>query len=247
MKNEGESRSGAVLLVIFNIRRTFTTVFGLFYIIIGIALPIAITIPISSAIGNQKGITQVPIAFSLIPAILPMFAVIGSMGVAYFFSTDRSNGLYEYLIATRKINISDIFLSYSIIDAIIVSVILGVDLAIIYIILTLKAPSLLHGLLMLVIVYSIPVAYFASILSVLAMLTWSSLSKKFAAVNAPGGIGSVIGLIPPVVFLLVGVDSRIFAGNLDLIGGLFSIVIFGAFIILLIVVLKLMSSERMLA
>ncbi len=247
MKAKSESGSGIALLLRFNLRRTFTSVYGLLYLVIGMAVPIAMILPISSEIGSQQVVTQVPIVSSLIPAILPLFATTGSTGVAYLFSTDRSNGLYEYLIATRKIKIRDIFLSYSIIDAVVVSAILGVDLAVVYVTLALKVPSLLHGLLFIVIVYSIPVAYFASLISVLAMLTWSSLSKRYVGVNAPGGIGTLIGVIPTLLFLLVVIGSGLFSGNIDLVGGLFSIVIFAAFVILLVIVTRLMSNERMLA
>ncbi len=246
MKATNKARSGISVMIRFNLRRTFTSVYGWIYLVIGMALPIVFTVIFSSEIGKQPGVTQVPIISSIIPALLPMFATLGSIGVAYLFSTDRSNGVYEYLIATRKIKISDIFVSYSLIDAVIVSLVLGVDLLIIYIVLMLKAPSLLHGLFLLVLVYSIPVAYFASLISVLAMLTWSSLSKRYPGVNSPGGIGSLIGIIPPLLFLFVGVDSRLFKGNLDLIGGLFSIAVFAAFVIILVVVTKLMSNERML-
>jgi len=242
-----ETTSGMAVLVRFNLRRTFTSVYGLLYLIIGIVIPVAVAYPIASSIGNSPGVTGVPLVSSLIPALLPMFATVGSMGVAYLFSSDRSNGLYEYLLATRRIKISDIFISYAVIDSIVVTVVLGLDLPIIYIILALRAPLLLHGFFILLLVYSIPVAYFVSLISVLAMLTWSSLSKRYVGVNSPGGIGSVIGVIPSILFIFLGIGSGLFSNDIDLLGGIFSIVVFAIFIVILVVVVKLMSNERMLA
>jgi hypothetical protein len=121
-----------------------------------------------------------------------------------------------------------------------------VDISTIYAVLTLKAPGLLHGFLLLVLVYAIPVAYFTSLISILTILTWSSLAKRYPGVNSPGGIGTVIGVVPSIVFLFVGVESGLFLGNIGLIGGLFSVVVFAAFVGLLTVVVRLMSNERML-
>ncbi len=244
---KSETKSGMALLVRLNLYRTFTSVYGLLYLIIGMILPIVMSFVFSNSIGRQADVSGIPIIASLIPAILPLFVSVGSIGVAYLFSSDRSNGFYEYLIATRRIKIRDIFLSYAIISALIVSLLLGVDFAIIYIILKLKAPLLLPAFLKLFIVYALPVSYFISQISVLAMLTWSSLSKRYVGVNSPGGIGSVIGIIPSLIFLFVGVESGLFANDIDLVGGLFSIIVFAVFVVILVVVIKLMSNERMLA
>ena len=108
----------------------------------------------------------------IIPAILPLTATIGGMGVTYLFSTDRSNGVYEYLIATGKIKIRDIFLSFSIVTISLISIILGIDIATIMVIVHLMVPSIAGTMLELIGVFSVPVAYVSSLISILAMLTW---------------------------------------------------------------------------
>ncbi len=238
--------NGVKILVNFNLSRAFRSIYGIFYLLIGIAMPIIFS---AILLSSFKSILESPIGASIlgqtIPAIIPLMATIGGMGVTYLFSTDRSNGVYEYLIATGKIKIQDIFLSFSIVTIALISIILGTDITAIFIIINFMAPSTTVTIFELIAVFSVPVAYVSSLISILAMLTWVSMSKTYPGVNAPGGIGSVIGFIPPMFFLIVIV--RIFHPlDIILIGGLFSIILFIIFIALLIVVVRRMSNERML-
>lgn len=238
--------NGVKILVNFNLSRAFRSIYGIFYLLIGIAMPIIFS---AILLSSFKSILESPIWASIlgqtIPAIIPLMATIGGMGVTYLFSTDRSNGVYEYLIATGKIKIQDIFLSFSIVTIALISIILGTDITAIFIIINFMAPSTTVTIFELIAVFSVPVAYVSSLISILAMLTWVSMSKTYPGVNAPGGIGSVIGFIPPMFFLIVIV--RIFHPlDIILIGGLFSIILFIIFIALLIVVVRRMSNERML-
>lgn len=239
--------SGAKVLVAFGVTRTFSSMYGLLYIIIGMLIPLIPMFSIIVPLGNVQGISQIPIVSSLIPSMLPLFATIGASGVTYLFSTDRTNGVYEYLIATRKIKVSDIFVAYAIVDVMAVTAVLGVNLLTAYLLMALKAPSILPGFFTLVAIFSVPVAYSSSLISTLAMLTWSSLSKTYPGVNAPGGIGTLIGIVPPLGFLFLTVSSRVLTGNLNLMGGIFSGAMVAAFILMLILVTRLMSNERMLS
>lgn len=235
---------GVTLLLRFGLYRAFTSVYGLMYLAIGAIIPL---VPILSITLSTDGISGgASILTSFLPALIPVFATIGGLGVAYLFSTDRSNGVYEYMIATRKIRIKDIFISYSAVEAVTVSIILGITLSLVYVLLSLQNPASVSPFFKLVLLFSVPVAYFSSLISVMAMLTWSSLSKRYPGVNAPGGVGSIIGVIPPLVFLVAVARSGIFVGDIDLVGGIFSIVMFVIFIALLLVVTKTISNERML-
>ena len=49
------------------------------------------------------------------------------------------------------------------------------------------APTVAGTMLELIGVFSVPVAYVSSLISILAMLTWVSMSKTYPGVNAPGG------------------------------------------------------------
>lgn len=244
MMTASRMESGTSVLIRFNLGRAFTSVYGLAYMIMGLVMPIAmIFLMLRSNQLAESGVASL-ILYVTIPAFLPLFATIGSIGVTYLFSTDRSNGVYEYLIATRRIKIRDIFVSYAVADAVIVSVILGIDVSVLYVYANMQFGGMVSGIMKMLAVFSIPVAYFSSLISDLAMLTWSSLSKTYPGVNSPGGIGTIIGVIPPMVFLLIGETSR--GLNQYQLGAVFSGAVFVIFVLLLFVVIRKMSNERMI-
>ena len=238
--------NGTKVMVRFNFLRAFNSIYGLIYLLIGIVMPLLISVLLLSSIKSfVKYPVGTPFLGQIISAILPLTATIGGMGVTYLFSTDRSNGVYEYLIATGKIKIRDIFLSFSIVTISLISIILGIDIATIMVIVHFMVPSIAGTMLELIGVFSVPVAYVSSLISILAMLTWVSMSKTYPGVNAPGGIGSIIGIIPPMVFLLV-IVRIIRPTDIILIAGLFSAALLIVFIALLVIVVRRMSNERML-
>ena len=239
--------SGMRTLTSFNLSRAFKSLYGLIYLSIGIVIPVILTVTLSFSL---KTLVSSSIGFSLvletIPSFIPISATIGGIGIAYLFSTDRSNGVYEYLIATGKIRIKDIFLSFSLVTVAIISILLAIDIAAISLLIFFTAPSVLGTILQFFAVFSIPVAYISSLLSILAMLSWTAMSKVYPGVNAPGGIGSIIGTIPPLVFL-IAIVQIVRPSDLLLIAGLYSVSLFIILILLLVVVIKRMSNERMLA
>lgn len=236
--------NGTSILVKFNLTRAFTSVYGLVYMIIGMVMPTILMVTILTRSGLQAAPSVASILYFVLAAFLPVFATVGGIGVTYLFSTDRSNGVYEYLIATRKIKIRDIFISYAVATVIVISIILAVDITVAFIVIGKQGHTALIDFLKLVGVFSVPIAYLSSLLSALAMLTWSSLSKTFPGVNSPGGVGTLIGVIPPIVLLLV--VERLRTLNPYLYGGVFSIVVFVIFVVVLVVVIKKMSNERMI-
>jgi hypothetical protein len=243
----GDSPNGMKILASFNISRAFKTVYGLLYLLIGIIFPLILSgillFSLKSIVNSGAGSSLV---LEIIPSFVPIAASLGGIGVAYLFSTDRSNGVYEYLIATGKIKISDIFLSFSLVTVAVVSLILAIDISGIFILVHFIAPSLLVKMFEFFGVFSIPVSYISALLSILAMLSWTAMSKVYPGVNAPGGIGSIIGIIPAVVFLVV-VIRIIKPSAIILVAGLFSLSLFVILILLLMVVIRRMSNETMLA
>jgi hypothetical protein len=108
------------------------------------------------------------------------------------------------------------------------------------------SPSLLAKMFEFFVVFSIPVAFISALLSILAMLSWTAMSKVYPGVNAPGGIGSVIGIIPAVVFLVL-IIRIIKPSDIILVAGLYSLSLFVILFLLLMVVIRRMSNETMLA
>ncbi len=243
----GDGTGGMKILASFNISRTFKSVYGVIYLLIGIIFPLILS---GILLFSLKSIVNSPVGSSvvleIIPSFIPLAASLGGIGVAYLFSTDRSNGVYEYLIATGKIKISDIFVSFSVVTVAVVSLLLAIDISVISMLAYFTSPSLLAKMFEFFVVFSIPVAFISALLSILAMLSWTAMSKVYPGVNAPGGIGSVIGIIPAVVFLVL-IIRIIKPSDIILVAGLYSLSLFVILFLLLMVVIKRMSNETMLA
>lgn len=48
--------------------------------------------------------------------------------------------------------------------------------------------------------YSIPISFIESLISVLKMLTWSSLRRRYALIDSSGGIGNILVMLPALSF-----------------------------------------------
>lgn len=253
--------NGFSVLLKFNVLRSLKSSYGLLYLSMGIILPVFIvsvllflggthtSVGIARTQGPTIGISNPKFYLVLteLPSILPMFAIVGSVGATYLFSSDRSNGVYEYLIATRKIRVKDVFLSNVASVVISVSIILGIDLLIIFSIVYLKADVIFGDMFKLIVLLTIPLSYFCALISALAILTWASLSKRYVGVNSPGGIGVMIGVVPVLVYLIANSLGFIPATNMDLFGGLYSLSILAAFVLFLAIVLRKISNESLLS
>ena len=149
--------NGARIMVRFNLSRAFNSIYGVLYLLIGIVMPLLISVLLLSSF---KSLVEYPVGASIlgqtIPAIIPLTATIGGMGVIYLFSTDRSNGVYEYPIATGKIKIRDIFLSFSIVTMALISIILGIDITTIMVLVHFMAPTVAGTMLELIGVFFSP-------------------------------------------------------------------------------------------
>jgi hypothetical protein len=257
MSNENH---GFSTLVRFGLSRSFKTPYGLFYLAMGIFLPVMImsllifvgSTSTSHHIAKIQGATigiNNPVVyqiFSTIPTILPIFTIIGSVGSTYLFSSDRSNGVYEYLIATRRVRIKDIFISNIVTVVIGVSIILGLDLLIIFSVVSRTDSGILVDMFKLIALESIPLSYLGALLSMLAILIWASLSKTYVGINSPGGIGIFVGFAPVLLLTILVNTGTVAAKDLYLFGGLYSLALFAIFVAFLILVSQKISNESML-
>ena len=240
-----ENRQAFTHLVRFELFRTFSTLYGLLYVFFGILFPVFLYITTFQSF-SASSIPSLGFLAFLVPIMLPLFSQIGSSGTAYFFSSDRANGVYEYLLASKTVKVSDVFLSHSVSGIITTSLILGVNLAIFY------GANLVRSLILpwdvteFIIIFTVPISYFSSLISILSMLTWASLTKRYPGVNAPGGIGTIIGVIPVLVFFILVNKYLWFQENIMFAGKIFSLILGIILVILTVTVIRLMSNERML-
>lgn len=232
-------------LIRFEVSRTFSTIYGLIYVFIGLLIPFLLYI-ITFQSFSASSFPSLGFPVFLVPIMLPLFSQIGSSGTAYLFSTDRANGVYEYLLASKTVKVSDIFMTYSISGIITVSVILGVNLATFYGAYLIQSSAIPWEVTEFIIIFTVPISYFSTLISILSMLTWASLTKRYPGVNAPGGIGTIIGVVPVMVFFILIFKYLWFQENIMFAGQIFSVIIGIIFVILTVTVIRLMSNERML-
>ena len=240
-----ETYSAFRYFIRFEILRAFSTVYGLMYVFLGILIPLILYISTFQPL-SASSLPSLGFLLFLVPIMLPLFSQIGSSGTAYLFSSDRANGVYEYLLASKTVKVSDIFMTYSISGIIITSVILGVNLAIFYGSDSIRFLTVPWEVTEFIIIFTVPISYFSTLISILSMLTWASLTKRYPGVNAPGGIGTIIGMIPVLVFFILIMKYLWFQENIIFAGEMFSVILGVIFVILTVTVIRLMSNERML-
>ena len=213
---EGSSQS----LTHMNFRRAAN--YGRVYLIMGVVLSFIIVAPISAA-GRSipTGVNGATQALSQIPAlILPLFAIIGSMGGLMIFTSDKTKGVYEYLIA-YGVSISNIFWSIVLATVGLASIVLVVSIASTVGILIATGASISFAFVELIVFYAIPISYTSSMFMSMAGMIWSSLATRRAGVNSPVGLAPVLGIIPVMAVLIL--SSRVGAGNFILLIGMVSI------------------------
>jgi len=177
--------------------------------------------------------------------MLPLFAVIGSVGGLMVFVSDRTKGVYEYLIA-YGINVYEIFWSTLLVSFGLVTIVLGVSIASNMILSLLIGGSIQLVMFEMLLIYVIPLSYASVAFMCMTGMIWSSLTVGIPGVNSPVGISLLIGIGPSLVVtllsgFLVGSDYlMLFVGGVTLI-----LVIL--VVAMMVVANKMMSRERLLS
>ncbi len=252
---KGQNRT--IELSVVNIRRSNGSVYGQSYFLVGLGIYVLFVLLLltigptpqsaSRALSSEGsvGATSVKqyVLITLVPFLLPLMTVISSTGVTYFISIDRTNGVYEYLMGSLKVRIRDIYFSFIIADLSFIALTLAIDVPVSLFVFYLVSGYIPSYFISLILIYSIPTAFLSSLLGVLAILNWSAMSKMYPGINAPGGIGTIVGFVGPVAFLLF--DTVKGGGLLD--SALFTGIMGCIFLIVLYISVKGVSNEKMLA
>jgi hypothetical protein len=206
-------------LFMTNFKRALS--FGRIYLVIGIFLPLLFTVEIS----YSGGTAAIPILGQIYPLILPIAAVLGSLGALMIFSSDKEKGVYEYLIA-YGVDASTIFWSVIVATMGIVTLVLAVSLVVTIGAFALTGGALTVGFGELILFYTLPLSYAATMFMSMAGMIWSQLSTRVVGVNSPAGIAPLLGIAPILAVLLVAV--RIGQGDvLYLAGGVSVAMVWG--------------------
>ncbi|HEV8049439.1 MAG TPA: hypothetical protein VGP88_02475 [Thermoplasmata archaeon] len=159
----------------------------------------SVLLGVSIAVGSGSGFD------ASFPLILPIFGSIAAIGALTVFTSDRTRGVLEYLMAygisPRQLFTNFIvaaLASISIVDVIAIGSSVGVYVAL--------GNPLSTGLLLLLGAYAIPMSFVAGAFATTVGMYWSALSSPREGMNSPLGIAPFLGILPPVgVLVLIGV------------------------------------------
>lgn len=224
-----------------NFRRSVT--YGRVYLILGLAVSLLVVLGTSvlpttptttqylSSQGQALGINNAGalVIVSIFPFFSPLFTVIGSMGALMIFASDKAKGVYEYLIS-YGVETSSIFWSIIISAVGLVTIVLGVSIPIVTAVLLALNHTLPFQYVELILIYTVPLSYAASIFMTMIGMLWASLTTRRTGVNSPVGLAPIFGILPVMVVFLLS----------ETIGSNYLVLLAGGFSLALILVVALM-------
>jgi hypothetical protein len=177
------------------IRRSLRS--GRFVLIVGTVW--SIILGASTAIGSPSGF---PTSF---PLLLPIFGSMAAVGALTVFTSDRTKGVLEYLmaygVAPRRLFanfLAGALGAISIVLVIAISVSVGAYLA--------GGNRVSTTFLLLLVGYAIPMSYVSGAFSTTVGMYWSALSSPREGIGSTIGLAPLFGVLPPVATLvLVGI------------------------------------------
>lgn len=218
------------------IRRTVAI--GWRYLAIGTV--VSIVLALALLLGARHGATF-PQTF---PLELPLFAVLGSIGGLMTFTSDRTKGVFEYLIAygirPRTLFIDGLF-STAAMTAIILGLGLaaGVGAAVAY------GVALTDDFAKAVALYTLPMSFAGGLFTSTVGMIWSSVSSPRTGINSPVGIAPMLGVAPTILVLIIAETAPSSEYYYITVGA--AGVIIAAVVGLLVLSARLMGRERFLS
>ncbi len=159
------------------------------------------TVILGVAIGLGSGSAFV----SSFPLVLPIFGSMAAIGSLTVFTSDRTKGVLEYLMA-YGVTPRRLFTNFLVASLVSISIVLviaigagvGAYLA------SGNPPSV--ALVVLLGGYALPMSYVSGAFSTTVGMYWSALSSPREGMNSPVGVAPFLGILPPVATLaLIGV------------------------------------------
>ena len=218
---------GPLSLLGITVRRSFAT--GRFYLVYATVMSLIFVILMALAGG--------PSFNTVVPLILPIFGVVGSMGGLTVFTNDRLKGVLEYLMA-YGISPRRLFLDILLASLVLLTTVLGVALGIGIGVLEIRGDALSVDFALPLALYALPMSYASVAFAVTIGMFWTSLSSPRTAINSPIGLAPLIGVLPSMatVGAIVGLSAIGSGSALN-----FIIVAGGAVVLITLVVVLLLS------
>ncbi|HEV2519971.1 MAG TPA: hypothetical protein VGX00_05045 [Thermoplasmata archaeon] len=193
--------SGPVLgtgsLAVTTIRRTLSI--GKLYLGLGTGFSLFLALVLLAARRNGT-------VFSLtFPLELPLFAALGSTGGLMTFTSDRTKGVFEYLIAYGMPPRS-LFLNGLLATAVMAAIVLGLALTVGVGAASASGVSLSTDFVKSVGLYTIPMSFAGALFTSTVGMIWTSISTPRTGINSPVGLAPMVG-IGPIILVLIAAES----------------------------------------
>ena len=191
-----------------NFKRSIS--YGKVYLIIGGAISLLLSATVASSIHNVTRAAGGAIVSEIPALVVPLAAVMGSLGGLMIFASDKAKGVYEYLIA-YGVNISSIFWSIVLATVGLVSLVLVISVSSTFAILLALGAPISYSFVEILIFYSIPISYTGAMFMSMAGMIWTSLATRRSGLNSPVGAAPMLGIAPILVVLIL--SSKVGSGN----------------------------------
>jgi hypothetical protein len=218
------------------VRRTI--VIGRLYLVIGVGFVIFLTVVLLS-------VKNAPVVFpTTFPLEIPFFAVLGSTGGLMTFTSDRTKGVFEYLIA-YGIPPRSLFFNGLLSTIAMTSIILGLALAVGLAGAADRGVVFSQTFLQAIAFYTVPMSYAGALFTATVGMIWSAVSTPRTGINSPVGIAPMIGIGPAILVLIVAETAPTSEYYYITTGA--ALVILAAVVGLLAMSARLMGRERFLS
>jgi hypothetical protein len=195
---EPANSDGLPSLLRTTFRRSITL--GRLYLGIGLGYSVILTLVLGISLG--KSASGESSFTSSIPTLLPIFAVLGSMGAMVAFSNDRMKGVFEYLIAygvtPRRLFANSLVASLGV-----MSIQLGISVALVVGLSLARWHTVSSDFAGLLLLYSIPMSLASTALACMVGMYWTVVSSPREGMNSPVGLIPIVGIAPSILTLVV--------------------------------------------
>jgi len=188
--SRAENASRSLLSV--TIRRA--SIVGRFFLVYGTA--------ISLLLGGLLARFSGPSFSSSFPLFVPIFGVVGSMGGLLVFTSDRTKGVLEYLLAYGY-SPRRLFANVLLTTLVLVGIVVGIGVSVSLGIYLAQGYGVTSRLAISVGLYAVPMAIGCAAFAATAGVYWTALSSPRQGINSPIGLIPFIGILPALATVFV--------------------------------------------
>jgi hypothetical protein len=136
------------------------------------------------------------------PLEVPIFAVLASTGGLITFTSDRTKGVFEYLIA-YGVRPQSLFVNGLLATITLAGIILGIALAVGLGLAGADGVPITWDLEQSILLYTIPMSFAGALFTSTVGMIWTSVSSPRTGMNSPIGFAPLVGIGPTVLVLIV--------------------------------------------